>query len=89
MTLADDPDDPRPDDPDDPVDYKRAASNAVRHSEKSSQSVYIEAKKPQEEHSEKSSRSVYIEAEKPQEEPKHLIYRQERSDNRDILTWLN
>ena len=37
------------DDPDDPVDYKRAASNAVRHSEKSSRSVYIEAEKPQEE----------------------------------------
>ena len=73
MTLADDPDDPRPDDPDDPddpVDYKRATSNAVRHSEK-------------------SSRSVYIQAEKPQEEPKHLIYHQERSENREILTWLN
>ena len=41
MTLADDPDDI--------VDYKRAASNAVRHSEKSSRSVYIEAEKPQEE----------------------------------------
>ena len=38
MTLEDDPDEPRPDDP---VDYKRAASNAVRHSEKSSRSVYI------------------------------------------------
>ena len=70
MTLEDDPDEPRPDDPDDPVDYKRAASNAVRDSEK-------------------SSRSVYVEAEKPQEEPKHLIYHQERSENREILTWLN
>jgi len=62
MTLADDPDDPggwtrmtlaydpqTPDDPDDPVGYKRAASNAVRHSEKSSRSVHIEAEKPQEE----------------------------------------
>jgi len=52
MTLAYDPqtpDDPRPDDPDDPVGYKRTASNAVRHSEKSSRSVHIEAEKPQEE----------------------------------------
>jgi len=39
--------------------------------------------------SEKLSRSVHIKAEKPQEEPKHLIYRQEKSDNRKILTWLN
>jgi len=43
MTLADDPDDPRPDDPDDPEGYIRR-----RDSEKSSRSVHIEAEQLQE-----------------------------------------